>query len=170
MQATARRLSVVSATSCARRRLIQGVRPSNRVQPQSPSDSATKYTLRDQTMNPDTLFKNMMGMDMAMMQRLTIMSGFCVFVLLCYRLHVIVDCMRRPPSEFPAASDRIVWTGLAALIPLGIGAYLYHVVLLRRPLQWFFITPFSIILLTTGYLLVKIWPMSTKFSFNFLGI
>lgn len=121
-------------------------------------------------MNTDPMFKSMLGMDFAMMQAHTLMSGFCVFVLLCYRLYVIVDCMRRSPAEFPAPSDRIVWTGLAVLVPLGIGAYLYHVVFLRRPFQWFFITPFSIIVFTSGYLLVKIWPMGTKVSFDFLGV
>ena len=121
-------------------------------------------------MNPDSMFKSMLGIDLGMMRGLTILCSFCVFVLLCYRLYVIIDCMRRSPSEFPAPYDRIIWVGLAALIPLGIGAYLYHVVLLRRPLQWFFTIPFSIVILCMGFVLLKIWPMSTKFSFDFLGI
>ncbi|HCN31497.1 MAG TPA: hypothetical protein DIT64_22910 [Verrucomicrobiales bacterium] len=121
-------------------------------------------------MNPDSLFKSMLGIDLGMMRTMAVLAAFCVFVLVCYRLHVIVDCMRRPPSEFPTPTDRIVWTVLAAFVPLGIGAYLYHVVALRRPLQWFFLVPFGIIVAVAGYLAVKMWPMSANFPLKFLGL
>ena len=52
MQATARRLSVVSATSCARRRLIRGVRPEQSTSGRPGSSDLKKVTeLKSKTAN-----------------------------------------------------------------------------------------------------------------------
>ena len=87
-------------------------------------------------------------------------SGVCVLALICYRLYVIIDCMKRSPEEFPSVVDRVIWVGLAGFVPLGIGAYLYHVVLLRKPLQWFFLIPIGVLFLNFLYVMEKVWSFS----------
>jgi hypothetical protein len=96
---------------------------------------------------------------------LSIFCTGCALLLLGYRLYVIIDCMRRDPAEFPAAVDRAVWVGLAALVPLGIGAYLYHCVFRREPKQWLFIVPLGCQLLVSGFLFLQV---KSKLNFDFL--
>ncbi len=55
-------------------------------------------------------------------------------------------------------------------MPLGIGAYLYDVVSRRNPLQPLFLIPFAGVVCSTVYMLIKIWPRSTNFNFDFLGM
>ena len=121
-------------------------------------------------MNVDGLFKSMIGIDIGMMRTLTAAAGLCTIVLLVFRFRVVLECMRRPLSDFVTPIDRLIWVGLAALIPLGVGAYAFHLVVTRRPFQWFFIIPFATIVASAGYMFFKVWPMSSKFSFDFLGI
>lgn len=55
-------------------------------------------------------------------------------------------------------------------MPLGIGAFLYHLVSSRSLLTFLFFIPFFGAAIPAIYMLVKIWPHSTNFNLNFLGI
>ena len=114
------------------------------------------------------MFRSMVGIDYTTFKCLFVMGWLCVAVLIIYRVWTVIDCMRRNPKEFPADVDRAVWVILSAFVPLGIGAFLYHLVFLNRPRQWFFIVPFLILLLSIVYLMFKLWPSMSKFDFDFI--
>jgi len=121
-------------------------------------------------MNPDTMFQEMLGIDLSAMRLMTAIAGISTLVLYLYRLHAIVHCMRREPNDFPSPVDRVVWCGLSGFIPLGIGAFLYHAVSSRSMWTLFYVIPFCGVTIPVGYMFMKIWPNTTNFNLNFLGI
>ena len=121
-------------------------------------------------MNPDSIFQSMLGMDIGTMRAMTVIAGISTLVLYLYRIHSIIHCMGRDPGEFPSQVDRVVWCGLAAFMPLGIGAYLYDLVSRRNPFQLFFLIPFFGVTIPACYMFIKFLPHATNFNFNFLGI
>ncbi len=116
------------------------------------------------------MLQQMLGIDIAAMRSLTIIAGISTLILYLYRIHAIIHCMRRSPGDFPTPVDRMVWCGLSAFMPLGIGAFLYHLVSSRSLLTFLFFIPFFGAAIPAIYMLVKIWPHSTNFNLNFLGI
>lgn len=123
-----------------------------------------------QRMNPDTMFQQMLGVDVSTMRLMTAIAGVSTLVLYVYRLHAIIHCMSRPPSDFPSPVDRVVWSGLSAFMPLGIGALLYHAVSSRSMLTLVYFIPFFGVTVPAVYMLLKVWPNSTNFNLNFLGM
>ena len=116
------------------------------------------------------MFQQMLGIDIGTMRLMTAVAGISTLVLYLYRIHAIIHCMGRAPSSFPTPVDRIVWCGLAGFMPLGIGAFLYHLVSSRSPLQFLFFIPFIGVAIPAIYMILKIWPNSTNFNLNFLGL
>ena len=121
-------------------------------------------------MNTDLMFQQMLGIDIGAMRLMTAIAGISTLILYVYRIHAIIHCMCRIPSDFPTPVDRVVWCGLSGLMPLGIGAFLYHLVSSRSLLTFLFFVPFFGVAIPAIYMLVKIWPHSTNFNLNFLGI
>ncbi len=121
-------------------------------------------------MNPDSMFQQMLGFDIATMRLMTAIAGVSTLVLYVYRLHAIIHCMMRSPSDFPSPVDRVVWCGLSGFMPLGIGAFLYHAVSSRSILTLLYFIPFLGVAIPAVYMLLKVWPNATNFNLNFLGI
>jgi len=127
---------------------------------------------RDKTskMDPNSMFQPMLNFDIGTMRLMTAVAGISTLVLYLYQFHAIYHCMCRAPCDFPTPVDRVVWCGLSGFMPLGIGAYLYHLVSSRSPLHLLFFIPFLGVVIPAIYMLLKIWPNSTNFNFHFLGI
>lgn len=117
----------------------------------------------------DSLLRSISGLTGGTLRILTVVCAIAVGLLYLYRLRTVVHCMRQPVGEFPAATDRIIWVGLAMLIPLGLGAVLYDIVRHGRiPLR--FIIPFLTVAVCLLWFFIPMFPRATKFSFDFLGI
>ncbi|WP_411825417.1 hypothetical protein [Luteolibacter sp. AS25] len=104
------------------------------------------------------------------MRFLSGVAAICTFALYIYRLYTVIHCMSRHPDDFPSHVDRVVWSVLAVIVPLGIGAYLYDLGSRKNPIQLMFLVPFTGVVLSVGYVMLKIWPRSTNFQFDFLGM
>ena len=116
------------------------------------------------------MFEQMLGVSLDTMRMITGITAICTSALFIYRIFTVIHCMSRHPDDFPSHVDRVVWPILAMLVPLGIGAYLYDVVSRRNPLQLMFLVPFAGVAISFGFVIMKIWPRSTNFTFDFLGI
>lgn len=116
------------------------------------------------------MFEQMLGVSLDTMRMLTGVAAICTSALYIYRVYTVVHCMCRHPDDFPSHVDRGVWAILAMIVPLGIGAYLYDIVSRRNPFQLMFLVPFTGVALSFGLVITMIWPRSTNFNFNFLGI
>lgn len=121
-------------------------------------------------MNPDLMFEQMLGFDIGTMRLMTAIAAVSTLILYLYRLHAIIHCMSRAPSEFPSPVDRVVWCGLSGFMPLGVGAFLYHAVSSKSLLAFLFFIPFLGVAIPASYMLLKIWPNATNLNLNFLGI
>ena len=119
---------------------------------------------------PESVFEEMLGVSIGTMRMVTIIAALCTLSLYIYRLQSVIHCMRRDADDFPSQVDRVVWSLLSAFMPLGIGAYLYDVVSRKNPLQPLFLIPFAGVVCSIIFMLIKVWPRSTSFSFDFLGL
>ena len=116
------------------------------------------------------MFEQMLGVSLDTMRFVTGVAMICTSALYIYRFYTVVHCMSRHPDDFPSHVDRVVWSILAMIVPLGIGAYLYDLVSRRNPFQLMFLVPFTGVVLSFGFVILKIWPRSTNFKFDFLGL
>lgn len=116
------------------------------------------------------MFQQMLGIDITTMRLMTAIAGVSTLILYVYRLHAIIHCMNRAPGDFPSPVDRVVWCGLSAFMPLGIGALLYHAVSSRSMLTLVYFIPFLGVSVPACFMLMKVWPNATNFNLNFLGI
>ena len=118
----------------------------------------------------DSFFRSALGLDITTARILTTICAVGVAILYLYRLLTVVHCMRRPPTDFPAPTDRLIWVGLAMFVPLGLGAWVYDLVRRGRSFPLLFIIPFATVTGCFLWITIPVWQRATQFSFDFLGI
>lgn len=115
------------------------------------------------------LFKSTIGIELTTMRNVWIVCLASFGMLYVYRLSVIIRCMATKADFFKAPIDRLIWVALALLVPLGIGAYLYDLVQVRKPWKPSFLLPFGVIAFCFVFYGLPMILKSTSFKFDFLG-
>lgn len=118
----------------------------------------------------DDMLNQMLGVNLKQLRYVWMSCMGAVGVLYLYRLVTIVRCMRAPLDTFKTPFDRLIWVGLAIMVPLGLGAYLYDIVQARRPLRLMFILPALVILYSATFFGVPLLLKSNNLTFDFMGL
>jgi len=90
--------------------------------------------------------------------------------LFVYEVSRFVDCMKHDQDSFKGSYDKLIWAAMIIYLPLGIGGWAYDRVVNHKGCDPKFGIPFTLAIVSIGYTMIKVLPLSTNFNLDFLKI
>ena len=84
---------------------------------------------------------------------ITILTAVSLAAIYLFRLYTIWHCMSQRLEFFVAPIDRAIWVALAFFVPLGLGAFLFHLQHKNFKIVLLFLVPFGFV----GSVCVLLW-------------